>query len=207
MSSAVSYPFSSFMLANLVLVAAQRSATVHEVQPSARDRVHTIWLNGPTFSSKVAGSANSFWPSFQDDSATRCRRRSSNLCSLSPRRLEPCHKTFASLRTPPRDLETLPPRVVARSGSMCAVLDDTRYTGYDEDGSYCKAASPALDEEAHLLLHTCPASRTTLPCTLLGPPPPHVLPPLGPHFTPCIVYALLSPPQRAARRRGGRRWS
>ena len=37
---------------------------------------------------------------------------------------------------------------------MCAVLDDTRYTGYDEDGYYCEAASPALDEEAHLLLHS-----------------------------------------------------
>ena len=57
----------------LGLVAAQRSATVHEVQPSARDRVHAIWLNGPTFSSKVAGAAQSFWPSFQNDLATRSR--------------------------------------------------------------------------------------------------------------------------------------
>ena len=61
------------MLANLVLVAAKRSATVHEVQPSARDRVHAIWLNGPTFSTKVAGAAQSFWPSFQNDLATRSR--------------------------------------------------------------------------------------------------------------------------------------
>ena len=37
---------------------------------------------------------------------------------------------------------------------MCAVLDDTRYTGYDEEGRYCEAASPALDDEAHLLLHS-----------------------------------------------------
>ena len=64
---------SDVVLANLVLVAAQRSATVHEVQPSARDRVHAIWLNGPTFSSKVAGAAQSLWPSFQNDLATRSR--------------------------------------------------------------------------------------------------------------------------------------
>ena len=41
-----------------------------------------------------------------------------------------------------------------RSGPMCSVLDDTRYTGYDEDGYYCEAASPALDDAAHLLLHS-----------------------------------------------------
>ena len=77
----------NFMLANLVLVeAAQRSASVHEVQPSTRDRVHAVWLNGPTFTSKLSGGANLQWPSFQDDLPTRSRR-SSNLCSLSPRRL------------------------------------------------------------------------------------------------------------------------
>ena len=37
---------------------------------------------------------------------------------------------------------------------MCSVLDDTRYTGYDEHGYYCEAASPALDDAAHLLLHS-----------------------------------------------------
>ena len=37
---------------------------------------------------------------------------------------------------------------------MCSVLDDTRYTGYDEYGYYCEAASPALDDAAHLLLHS-----------------------------------------------------
>ena len=37
---------------------------------------------------------------------------------------------------------------------MCSVLDDTGYTGYDEHGYYCEAASPALDDAAHLLLHS-----------------------------------------------------
>ena len=37
---------------------------------------------------------------------------------------------------------------------MCSVLDDTRYTGYDENGYYCEAASPALDDAAHLLIHS-----------------------------------------------------
>ena len=45
----------------LGLVAAQRSATVHEVQPLVRDRVHALWLNGPTFSGKVSGGT---WPNF-----------------------------------------------------------------------------------------------------------------------------------------------
>ena len=81
---------------------------MHEVQPSSRDRVHTIWLNGPTFSGKVSGGA---WPTFQTEVATR-------------------------------------------SGTMCAARDDARYTGYDEQGNYCEAASPVLDETAHLLLHS-----------------------------------------------------
>lgn len=59
-----------FMLTRLVLAAAPRPATVHEVQPSSRDRVHAIWLNGPTFN--LGGAAHLHWPSFQDSSATRC---------------------------------------------------------------------------------------------------------------------------------------
>ena len=41
-----------------------------------------------------------------------------------------------------------------RSGSRCTTLDDTRYTGYDEGGRYCEAASTALDDKAHLLVHS-----------------------------------------------------
>ena len=96
------------MLALLGLVAAQRSATVHEVQPSARDRVHAIWLNRPTFSGKLGTSA---WPTFEAGVATR-------------------------------------------SGTMCAAREDARYSGYDESGLYCEAASTALDDDAHLLLHS-----------------------------------------------------
>ena len=96
------------MLVLLGLVSAQRPATVHEVQPSSRDRVHAIWLNGPTFSGKVSGGG---WPAFEAD-------------------------------------------VDTRSGTMCAALDDARYSGYDEGGQYCEAASPALDDDAHLLLHS-----------------------------------------------------
>mgnify|MGYP005713755443 FL=1 len=89
----------------LGLVAAQRSATVHEVQPLVRDRVHALWLNGPTFSGKVSGGT---WPSFQANAPTR-------------------------------------------SGTMCAALGDARYSGYDENGNYCEAASTVLDDDAHLL--------------------------------------------------------
>ena len=96
------------MFAALGLVAGQRSATVHEVQPSTRDRVHAIWLNGPTFSGKASGGS---WPNFQADVATR-------------------------------------------PGTTCAARDAARYTGYDEDGRYCEAASTKLDDDAHLLLHS-----------------------------------------------------
>ena len=93
------------MLPGTVLaVVAQRKATVHEVQPSALDRVHAVWLNGPSFSAKLGGN----FPAFQAGVATR-------------------------------------------SGTRCATRDDTRYTGYDDLGLYCEAASTALDDEAHLL--------------------------------------------------------
>lgn len=43
--------------------------------------------------------------------------------------------------------------VASRSGARCSTRDE-RYTGYDEDGSYCEAASTALDTNAHLLLYS-----------------------------------------------------
>ena len=90
------------------LAVAQRSAAVHEVQPSPLDRVHAIWLNGPTFTGKVWGGS---WPTFQASAATT-------------------------------------------AGTKCASRDDARYTGYDDSGTYCEAASTALDNDAHLLLHS-----------------------------------------------------
>lgn len=44
--------------------------------------------------------------------------------------------------------------IPTRSGARCATRDDTRYTGYSSTGYYCEAASPALDQNAHLLLHS-----------------------------------------------------
>jgi len=44
--------------------------------------------------------------------------------------------------------------VPTRAGSLCAQRDDTRYTGYDDSGRYCEAASTALDDNAQLLLHS-----------------------------------------------------
>jgi hypothetical protein len=94
----------------LAVVAAQRTATVQEVQPSERDVTHAIWINGPAYSSKLDSSASASWPSFQSSDATR-------------------------------------------TGTRCATFDH-KYTGYDENGRYCKAASSALDDDAHLLLHS-----------------------------------------------------
>ena len=34
--------------------ASQSDATVNDVQPNSRDLVHTVWLNGPTYSKKVS---------------------------------------------------------------------------------------------------------------------------------------------------------
>ena len=98
-------------LALLLAARAQRLATVHEVQPSAFDTVHAVWINGPTYSQKLPSSASSAWPEFQAN-------------------------------------------VPTRSGLRCTTRDDTRYTGYDDSGVYCEAADTALDDNAHLLLHS-----------------------------------------------------
>ena len=92
-------------------VRTQRTATVHEVQPTLRDAIHSVWVNGPTLSAKLASSASSSWPPFQTGATTR-------------------------------------------PGSKCLTRDDTRYTGYDDSGLYCEAASTSLDDNAHLLLHS-----------------------------------------------------
>ena len=63
-----------FFLISLLLfnyTTAQRVATVHEVQPTLKDVVHTVWLNGPTYSSKIGGN----WPKFSpaaSKSGARC---------------------------------------------------------------------------------------------------------------------------------------
>ena len=44
--------------------------------------------------------------------------------------------------------------VATRAVTRCATRDDTRFTGYDDSGHYCEAASTALDDDAHLLLHS-----------------------------------------------------
>ena len=98
------------MLPLLAVASAQRTATVNEVQPSDRDTVHTVWINGPAYSYKLSSGMASSWPTFSSSGATR-------------------------------------------SGSRCATLD-TKYTGYDDEGNYCKSASKALDDNAHLLLHS-----------------------------------------------------
>lgn len=42
-------------------------ASVRDVQPNARDMVHTVWLNGPTYSKKIENNrlATSKWPAFE----------------------------------------------------------------------------------------------------------------------------------------------
>ena len=104
-------PHATVYVVVLASVRAQRVATVHEVQPSLRDTVHAVWINGPTYSDKLLSSASAAWPAFQTGLATR-------------------------------------------SGSRCATRDDTRYTGYDDNGAYCEAASTAMDDNAHLILHS-----------------------------------------------------
>ena len=106
-------PLGGFWLPLSLLRAAgaERTAAVDEVQPSTRDVVHAVFLNGPTYTQKLGGGDSSSWPKFEASAATQ-------------------------------------------AGSRCATLDDTRYTGYDETGRYCKAASTALDDNAHLLLHS-----------------------------------------------------
>eukprot|EP00756_Hemistasia_phaeocysticola_P063445 Hpha_TRINITY_DN6911_c0_g2::TRINITY_DN6911_c0_g2_i1::g.139589::m.139589 len=49
-----------FALAGCAVVRGQRAASVAEVQPSSGEEVHTVWMNGPTHSSKIGGK----WPGF-----------------------------------------------------------------------------------------------------------------------------------------------
>ena len=48
-----------------------RDASVNDVQPNARDMVHTVWLNGPTYSKKIENNrlATSKWPPFEGANA------------------------------------------------------------------------------------------------------------------------------------------
>jgi len=39
---------------------------VHEVQPTIRDSVHTVWLNGPSSSAQLGGG----WPAFDSGSGS-----------------------------------------------------------------------------------------------------------------------------------------
>merc|ERR1719221_217564 len=83
---------------------AQRALSVDEVQPDWRDEVHTVWPNGPTFSTRLAAP---HWPAF-----------------------------------------------AASPGDRCSPTEGERYTGYDDDGQYCKRSSDALDARKHLLLYS-----------------------------------------------------
>ena len=102
---------SAMIAAGLVLCcaageAAAREASADEAQPGARDTVHTLWLNGPTHSSKLGGG----WPSFGTGGST------SGQCDV---------------------------------GSL-----GDAFTGYNTNGQYCMKASPALDEQPQLLIHS-----------------------------------------------------
>jgi hypothetical protein len=49
-------------------------ATLQQVQPTVRDTVHTIWVNGPTHTGKIGGN----WPSFgtsSGDTSSQCTTR------------------------------------------------------------------------------------------------------------------------------------
>ena len=49
----------------------QSDANVNSLQPNARDMVHTVWLNGPTYSKKIQTNrlADGKWPTFANDDA------------------------------------------------------------------------------------------------------------------------------------------
>lgn len=40
------------------------------------------------------------------------------------------------------------------TGTKCTQRDDELYTGYDANGNYCEQASTALNDQAHLLIHS-----------------------------------------------------
>ena len=146
----------NFMLVNVLLVAAQRSATVHEVRPSTLCSALPD-LNLPCLTS-ITGAAIDARPRArhlakrthlqQQVGRPRLAKLPGRLGHTVSAQLEPLQPESSPLVRPSTIVN------VARPGPMCAVLDDTRYTGYDEDGRYCEAASPALDDKAHLLIHS-----------------------------------------------------
>ena len=88
-------------------VLAERTASIHEIQPALSDTVHAVWLNGPTHSGKI-GYGN--WPKFGSGAG--------------------------------------------KSVTKCTNREDALYTGYTDDGTYCEQASSALNDNAHLLIHS-----------------------------------------------------
>ena len=74
--------FSKYMLTSWLVVLvvtfqaalSQRRASIHEVQPSERDVVHAVWVNGPTISGKVTSRT---WPHFGSGASSS----SSSVCT------------------------------------------------------------------------------------------------------------------------------
>jgi hypothetical protein len=86
--------------------ASPRTVSVQEVQPTETDRVRTVWLNGPTISSKLGRG----WPAFGDGTS--------------------------------------------ETSTKCTTHDDA-YTGYNSNGNtYCQRSDGALDQNAHLIVHS-----------------------------------------------------
>ena len=63
------------LLLAAAVVHAQHTAAVHEVQPSSKDLVHAVWMNGPSLSSKLPSSSSAAWPAFKASASTRAGER------------------------------------------------------------------------------------------------------------------------------------
>ena len=91
--------------------------SVTQAQPHWRDRVHTIWLNGPTYpkKSKVLG----WWPDGDTVSGDKCNPQSSNSPYTGYTNTGGSRYCRPSLS----DFQTLPQHLLVHSGRLAVVLD------------------------------------------------------------------------------------
>ena len=64
---------------------ARREATVAELMPSAKDRVHALWINGPAYRGKIERNAmaSNSWPQFGGEPARKATTVDGGVCDSS----------------------------------------------------------------------------------------------------------------------------
>jgi len=130
---------------------AKQIATVHDIQPSARDVCHAVWMHGPTHGGKLGGQ----WPTFAPTPAAKfeCKSKAGKepwkqYCGVDTK--ASCEASGAA---PYCEWVGEAPTGNGDTSAQCTTRDD-RFTGYNNNGQYCEKASDELNTNAHLLLYS-----------------------------------------------------